>query len=178
MVTSIRSVLLTLLFAVPAGVAAQTPPPASRHLGAIGACRTILPDSARLACFDREAAAFINAAENGQVSIIDRAELQEARRSLFGFSLPKLGVFGGRSNRIEAEETKELKSEVLRATSIGAGKYRIVIADRKAIWETTEASLTGRQPRPGDAVHIKKGSLGSYFIRLGSQPWVKGRRVG
>lgn len=179
MTASIRLLWVTsALLALPTAGATQASPSPSRHLGAIGACRAITADTARLACFDREAAAFVAAAQSGQVSIVDRAELQAARRSLFGFSLPNLGMFGAKNDKVESEETKELRSEIVRATTIGAGKYRVVIADQKAVWETTEASLTGRQPRPGEAVHIKKGSLGSYFIQLGSQKWVKGRRVG
>ncbi len=177
MTASIRWLWVTsALLVLPAAGATQASP--SRHLGAIGACRAITADTVRLACFDREASAFVAAAQSGQVSIVDRAELRAARRSLFGFSLPNLGMFGAKNDQSEPEETKELRSEVVRATTIGAGKYRVVIADQKAVWETTEVSLTGRQPRPGEAVHIKKGSLGSYFIQLGSQKWVKGRRVG
>lgn len=173
--------LTRLLLAAPALLAfstagsAQTPP--SRHLGAIGACRSITDDAARLKCFDREAAALVAASQNGQISIVDRGDVRAVRRSLFGFSLPRLGLFD-RENEAEQDEVKEVMSEVVRAVSIGGGKFRVVIADQKAVWETTEATVTGLLPRPGDKVHIKKGALGGYFIRLGSQTWVKGRRVG
>lgn len=175
MTASTRLLLATsALLAFSTAGSAQTPP--SRYLSAISACRSIADDAARLTCFDREAATLVAATQSGQISIVDRAEVRAVRRSLFGFSLPRLGIFE-RNDKSEPE-LKELMSEVVRAASIGGGKFRFVIADQKAVWETTEATLTGRLPQPGDKVHIKKGSLGSYFIRLGSQSWVKGRRVG
>lgn len=140
-------------------------------------CRAVQPAEARLACFDRAAAALGAASSAGEIMIVDRGEVRAARRSLFGFSLPRLALFGGGGDSKEQDEVKEIKSQVKRASSVGHGKYRVVIAADDAAWETTDSSLSVREPRPGDAIHIKKGSLGSYFIRFGSQRWVRGRRV-
>ena len=48
----------------------------------------------RLACFDRAAGSLLAARDSGEVRVVDREEVQETRRGLFGFTLPKLGIFG------------------------------------------------------------------------------------
>ncbi len=158
-------------------LAQQTPASRPRTVLALLECRAIVTQEERLACFDRAAAALAAASAAGDIVIVDREEVRAARNSLFGFSLPKLRLFGGSTENEAREDVVEIKSQVKRAISLGYGKYRVVIADNDAAWETSEASLARRDPRPGDTVHIKKGSFGSYFIRIASQPWVKTRRV-
>ena len=167
------AVLLTLV-AMPAVAATQTLP-RPRHLGAIDACRAIATDAARLACFDREAAALLAATESGQVSVVDRADMKAARRSLFGFSLPKLPFFSG--DRSAEDTVDQLESTIRSVQPIDNGRYRMTLADDNAVWETTESPMRLNMPRRGDKIVIKKASLGSYFLRIGGQIGVKGQRV-
>lgn len=163
-----------ILVAGPA-LAAKDALPQPRHLSAISACRAIAEDPARLACFDRETAALLAATQSGQLSVVDRADMKAARRSLFGFSLPKLPFFSGDKS---ADETPEQIESTIRSVQlIDRDRYRLSLADGNAVWETTESKMRLDTPRAGDKIVIRKASLGSYFLRIGGQIGVKGRRI-
>ncbi len=180
MIANSAALLGVILLAAAAPAAAQTGrsgsnPPQSGHLGAIEACRAIQPDSARLACFDREAAALVSASRSGELSVVNRADMRTARRSLFGFALPKLPFFVGDKSADEVPDT--LDSTIVSAQSIANDRYRIKIAAGDAVWETTESRINLSAPRAGEKVVIRKGALGSYFLRFDGQNGVKGRRI-
>jgi hypothetical protein len=155
---------------------AKDPPKQSPLVGALEACRAIADPTQRLACYDKEAGALLTAAQTGEVAVVDRAEARRARKSLFGFAMPNLPFFSGDKSADEVSDT--LESTVTKANGIGYGKYRITIAEGNAVWETTEAYATMREPRSGDKISIKRGPLGSYMLRIGKNRGVKGRRVG
>ena len=170
---------LLLVVTLPAAASAQTAAAQTaarpRQLSAIDACRAIAADTARLACFDREAAALLAATASGQVSVVDRADMKAARRSLFGFALPRLPFFSGDKS---AEDTvDQIESTIRSVQPIDNGRYRMTLADGDAVWETTESPMRLNMPRRGDKIVIKKASLGSYFLRIGGQIGVKGQRV-
>ena len=169
--------VMFLAFAVPeAARSSPTPRPLqSRHLTSIEACRSIGADTARLACFDREAAALLAASRSGELSVVNRAEARAARRSLFGFALPKLPFFAGDKSADEVPDV--LESTIVSAREIANDRYRIQIAAGDAVWETTESRLSFRAPRGGERIVIKKAALGSYFLRIKGQIGIKGRRV-
>jgi hypothetical protein len=58
-------------------------------------CRSITTVEARLECFDKAASVLGNAVKNKEITIVDRQEVRQARRSLFGFTIPRLSLFGG-----------------------------------------------------------------------------------
>jgi hypothetical protein len=145
-------------------------------LEGLAACKAIPEDAARLACFDRESGELIAAAGTGEVRMVNREEVKKVRRSLFGFSLPKIGLFG-RDETEKPEEIEELTSTVVSAQPVGYGKFRIRIEDGDAIWETTESSPTFLQPKRGDKVHIKSGALTSYWLTVNDKRRVRAKRV-
>ncbi|HVM21896.1 MAG TPA: hypothetical protein VM308_01150 [Sphingomicrobium sp.] len=165
------------LLPVAAPVAAKSAPPAKSPLvTAIERCRAMTDPVQRLACYDASAGAFLSAAESGAVSVVDRAELRKARRSLFGFTMPKLPFFAGDSSA--TEESNQLDSTIKSVRALNNGYYRLTIAEGDAIWETTEANISFSPPRPGQKITILRGPLGSYFLRIDGQVGVRGRRVG
>lgn len=155
--------------------ASQSTPVQGRHLSALETCRAITADAARLACFDREAAALLTASRSGDLTVVDRADMRTARRSLFGFALPKLPFFAGDKSADEVPDT--LDSTIVTAQGIANGRYRIKIAAGDAVWETTDSPLNLSEPRAGEKIVISKGALGSYFLRINGQVGVKGRRI-
>ena len=165
--------IIALLAAAPA--AAQDKPAQPRLMAAIEACRAIQADAARLACFDREAAVLVGAVRAGEVTVVNRTDMRNARRSLFGFSLPKLPFFSG--DKSAEEDVDQLVSTVRSVQPIANDRYRITIADGDAVWETVDTPMRFNQPRAGDKIVIRKGALGSYFLRVGTQLGVKGRRI-
>lgn len=141
----------------------------------LAGCRAQTDDAARLRCYDNAAAALTDAAASGDVVVVDQQDLRQARRTLFGFSLPKLPFFGG--DRSAADEQDELTAKISSARGLGYGKYQIRLEDG-AVWETTQAFSTIRDPKAGDTVLIKRGLLGSYMIRIAGQRGLKAKRVG
>ena len=69
---------------------APTPPPV---YDAVVACEAITEAQSRLACFDRSVAALSAAIRDKQVVVLDGATVREARRGIFGLSLPRLKLF-------------------------------------------------------------------------------------
>jgi len=162
------------VLAVPA--VAKDSPKQSPLVDALQSCRTIAEPAERLACYDRQAGALVDAATKGDVAVVDKSEVRKARKSLFGFAMPKIPFFSGDDTTDAVSET--LESTIKSANGIGYGKFRMVIAEGNAVWETTESYGTMREPRAGDKIVIKRGPLGSFMLRIGSNRGVKGRRVG
>lgn len=168
--------VITALALVPPASAAKAPRAVSPLVNALEQCRQITDPAQRLACYDRAAPALVDASRSGAVTVVDRGQLRQARRSLFGFSMPKLPFFAGDDSA--ADTPSELQTTIKSARSIGNGKYRIVLTENDAVWETTEESMGFREPRAGQKISIKRGPLGSYFLRVDGGRSVKGRRVG
>ena len=106
--------------------------------------------------------------------MVDRAELRTARKSLFGFAFPRSPSSRATIGRAVSDT---LETTIKCGWGIGYGKFRMVVAEGDAVWETTEAFATMRDPKVGQKVTIKRGPLGSY-MRIGSNRGVKGKRVG
>src|SRR5687767_11856726 len=169
-------IAIAALAAAPVGAKTKKPPPQSPLVTAIDQCRTIKDGAQRLACFDRTSAALVEAAGSGQVSVVDRGELRQVRRALFGFSMPKLPFFAG--DESAADVPSELETTIKAAGSIGHGKFRIILDETSGVWETLESSISLRDPKAGQKILIKRGPMGSYFLRINGQRGVKGKRVG
>jgi len=169
-------VSLLALAVLSTSTVAKDPPKTSPLVGALQACRAMADPTQRLACYDKEAGALLDATQKGDVAVVDKSEVRQARKSLFGFSVPKIPFFSGDDTADAVSDT--LETTIKSASGIGYGKYRIVIAEGDAVWETTETYSTMHDPRAGDKIVIKRGSLGSYLLRIGSNRGVKGKRVG
>lgn len=169
-------VAIALIAAAASPAVSKTPPPKSPLISAVEACQAIADGSLRLACFDRAGPALVAAARAGDVAIVDRVQLRAARRSLFGFSMPRLPFFSGDDS---ADETADvLDTRIKTARAVGNGRYRMVIVDGDAQWETTESFANFREPRSGQKVQIKRGALGSYLLKIDGQRGVRGKRIG
>ena len=146
--------------------------PPSPIVDALTACRSIADNAARLACYDQASARFTEAVGRGDVIVMDQQEVKQTRRSLFGFSLPRLPLFRGDSG----SDSDELNATVEVASPLGYDKYRMRIEDG-AVWETTEGPSTMDAPHAGSEVVIKRGPLGSYMMRIDGQRAVRAKRV-
>ena len=146
-------------------------------------CRAIADNAARLACFDERVAAIDTAEQKRDVVIVDRAQVVEARKSLFGLSLPSLKIFGhGDSKedkradkaREDADDIVELDSTI-KAASYAGDHWVFTLADG-AHWVQIDGNYLS-EPRPGDPIHIRKGALGSYLANVNKQVAIRVRRV-
>lgn len=169
-----QAVLAFAIAAASAVAAEQGPNVTSGATGPLMACRGIADNSARLACFDRNAAALQLAIANRQLVVLSPSDVRETRRSLFGFSLPKLPFFGGEGS--EEPEVPEIASRVAAASSLGRGRWRIRLEDG-AVWETRESAPNYVVPKPGASVRIRRAALGSYILKINTERAVRARRV-
>ena len=172
MIRFVSAAALAALIAATAAAAADEPPAA---IQALGACRAITDDARRLACYDREAGALLQSVEKKETVVLDKQAVTKTKRSLFGFSLPKLPFFGDRDDDKKEAEFQQIETPIVTVRSIGYGKFRFTIDDG-ALWETTEG--VNAFPKSGQKVVIKKGLMGGYFIRFEGARSVKGMRVG
>jgi hypothetical protein len=139
---------------------------------ALSACRGVADEKARLACYDQASARLASAVEKKELVVLDQQEIRETRRSLFGFSVPNIPLFRGEGGG----DNGELETVIAGAASLGGGKWRIRLEDG-AIWDTNETRLGLSDPRPGQKIVIKRGTLGNYFLRINGQSGIRGRRV-
>lgn len=164
----------TLISAVaPAGLAQgqDAAEPRAAVLQALTACRAISDNAARLACFDRESLALDQAEQAGQVVVVDRAQVEQTRREIFGFSL-NLPIL---SRGVQAEEINSV-SGVLRSARQGAdGKWVITLED-DAVWRQVDSESLASRPRPGAAVEIRRATLGSYMLTVNGGRVLRVRR--
>ena len=136
------------------------------------ACRAIAAADQRLACFDREAAAVDQAIANKDLFMVDKQKARAAGRSLFGFSIPNFGgLFGTEGEISQIDGT-------IRSTGRNLDGGWVITLNDGSIWSQTDDTPVALEPRKGDKVVVKRGTLGSYYVKLGSQPGFKARRIG
>ncbi|AYO79218.1 hypothetical protein IH86_09350 [Sphingobium yanoikuyae] len=143
-------------------------------------CREISDDKGRLACYDRQVGAMDSAAQRDEVVVLDKTELNKTRRTLFGFSFPKLpflndGDEDEKNATPQSDAMTQIEATIASAKSIGNGKWLITLEDG-AEWMTTEA-VTFRDPKPGMTIEIKRASMGGFMAKIAGRP-VRMKRVG
>ena len=171
---SLCAVVTSTLHATPAW-SQRDPSAPSNHVQAFERCQKIAGPIERLTCFDAAAATLVTATRRGDTTIVDRAEVRAVRRSLFGYQMPKLPFFRGDDTAADSGDILETRVTAVR--SLGYGRFRITVADGGAIWDTTESDSTMDDPRPGQAIKLKRGALGRYLLSINGQRSVTGRRV-
>ena len=139
-------------------------------------CKQIADPTARLACFDGQVGKLEQATNSGDLVLADRATMKQARKGLFGFRLPSLGLFGGNKDGSDADELSEIDTTVTSARQFGYGNWRLSLADG-SVWEQTDDVKLLFDPRKGSKVHIYKGALGTYRVNIEGQRALKMRRV-
>jgi hypothetical protein len=174
-----RVTIATTLVVLLGAAQAHAEPASDRVLQSFERCRAITAAQDRADCFDAAARGLETAIKSKDVTIVDRQEVRTARRSLFGFTLPRIGLFDGgdRDGKDEGarDEIKEIESTIASARVVANGRVELRLADGDAVWATTDPMPF--PPKPGDKVRIRKGALGNYFIAIAGQRSVRGMRV-
>jgi len=168
--------LLIVLVCAPTLAAAKDAKDAARNpaLGKLTACRAIAADAERLACFDREIAAFDTAVRERKVAVIDQEDIRKTRRTLFGISLPRVKLFGDAE---DAEpEIKEVTA-VIKSTSQGEGGRIVFTLEDGAVWAQTDDYPVFYNVKPGQKVTLKRASFGSYFADFEKTVTVRAKRL-
>ncbi len=150
--------------------------PNNAYLAALKACQVETNDAARLACFDKAAGTILAASEQGDLRMVDREEVRQTRRKLFGFSLPSFGIFDGRDRKDDQPEVELLQTTIAKVRASEYGGWTVVTAEG-AVWQIDNPPARLMSPKVGQSLEIKAGALSSYFLRINGQPGVKGKRV-
>jgi hypothetical protein len=164
--------IANVVFGASTGLAAE--PKQSPAVAAVIGCRDQADPQVRLRCYDAAAGALATATATGSIVLIDREDIRKTRRSLFGFSVPKVPFFSGDKSQDEKQE--EVISQIKSVRSLRHGTWEIDLGSA-GIWRTTEAFPSPKTPKPSDTVKIRAGMLGGYFITVGNGRTVKGMRV-
>lgn len=135
-------------------------------------CRTIADPQERLACYDAKVAAMDQAEKNDELVLADKETMKEARRGLFGFSLPKLKLFDNEDGGGESE----LVAKIASAYQANPGKWTVVL-DTGARWVQIDTQVLARDPKPGMEIKIRPAAMGSYFANIAGQRALRMRRL-
>ncbi len=136
-------------------------------------CRTIADPTERLGCYDTKVAAMDEAEKKDELVLADKASMKEARRGLFGFSIPKLKIFG---NDGKEEEKFELVAKIDSAYQASPGKWTIMLDDG-ARWVQIDSQVMRKNPGRGMEIKIREAAMGSYFANIDGQRAIRMRRV-
>lgn len=135
-------------------------------------CRAITASEARLACYDAAASALDSAEREGQVVVVDRAQVTAARRQLFGFQLPSITLF---DQGDAAEPINQIETTLTRAQLVGEGRWLFSLADG-TVWRQIDSERVNFRNQAGEAVRVRRASLGSYLLTTGGSRAVRVRR--
>lgn len=149
-----------------------SPPPAA--ISRVVACQSISDTAQRLACYDREVAAMASAQASGDLVTMDRQQVRRAKRSLFGFALPDLGVFGD-DDSIEGDATS-LETTIRSAWRNADGKWTFALAEGGR-WAQIDSRELVVHPRSGHPIRIRRAAMGSYLANVNKQIAIRVRRI-
>ncbi|TNE33616.1 MAG: hypothetical protein EP350_03725 [Alphaproteobacteria bacterium] len=137
-------------------------------------CRTIEDSNERLACYDREVERVFQARESKDLVIADREQMKETRKGLFGFTLPKIGIFGG--DKEGEDDVSQIDSTLINFGRNSGGKATFTI-EGGARWVQIDNIPVLGNPAAGDSVSIEKAALGSYKAKIGKRRAIRVKRV-
>jgi hypothetical protein len=174
-----RAILAPLMFLASTAQAHAEPGASEGVLDSFARCRAVASAQARADCFDAAARGLEAAVKAKDITIVNRQEVRTARRSLFGFTLPRIGLFDGgdrdEQGAVARDEIKEIESTVASARIVANGRVELRLAAGDVVWVTTDPMPF--PPKTGDKVRIRRGTLGNYFIAIAGQRSVRGMRL-
>ncbi len=140
------------------------------------ACRTLQDMAERVRCYDARVDDLQKATANNELVVMDKEDIKKTKRSLFGFTLPRLSIFSGsRDGDQNSAQDRQITAKLASLRGLGYGKWAFQLDDG-ARWETTEA-LSGRSPKSTSTVVIRQGALGSYMAEFDEGRAVRVKRV-
>ncbi len=135
-------------------------------------CRDIADAMQRLACYDTQVADIEQKEATDELVFADKGQLREARRGLFGLSLPRIRLFDGG----EADEFQEITTTIKKAQRVGRGSWAFELEDG-ARWIQNDSFQLNQDIEPGTEVTIKKGALSSFTAKIGNRRAIKVKRI-
>jgi hypothetical protein len=129
-------------------------------------CKAIADSVARLACYDKAVVELEQAVASKQVYLADKEEIKRTRKGLFGFSLPKLGLFGGDDSSDESNQIEAVIAKSYQASGRN-GPWTMILEDG-AKWVQTDGDLFP-YPKAGQPIKIRKATMGAFVANVNGQ---------
>lgn len=152
---------------------AQTQPDRAAALKDVAACRSISVETARLACYDEAVARLDSAEQTGDIVVMDRAQVRNANRQLFGFQFTN--PFAARLGGTAEPEVEAIETTLISATATVDGKWLFRLADGSE-WRQVDSDSVRFLNRAGVQVRIRRAALGSFMMTLDRSRAVRVRR--
>ena len=145
---------------------ARAQPAGAPETGAAGACRRIVADAARLACYD---AAFGKAAAGATTP-----ERSPGSRAASPESVGKFGDYGqlAQDRKAQSDVPKSVTAQIAQLSSLPNGLFCLTL-DNQQSWQTTQVDWA-LDFKVGDRVLIARLPLGGYQVSVAGN----GRSVG
>lgn len=173
----VSGVVATALI-MPAAFAEDRSEPRPAALVKLVDCRSIADDARRLACYDLAVNAIDKAEREKELVVVDRGQIRKARRSLFGLTLPNLGIFGSRDDAGAPDEegVTRIETTIARAMQDPMGKWIMILPDG-ARWLQIDSRDVPRSPRAGMPIVIRRAAMGSFLAKVDGQIAIRVRRI-
>jgi len=138
-------------------------------------CRSIENDQERLACYDDRVAALDTAQKERNLLVVDKEQVRETRKGLFGLTLPAVKIFGGNDDSDEA--VNEIEAVIVSVQQVGRGQWAFEL-DNGAQWVQTDNVRLNIPPRSGKSkIRIRRAAMGSFMANVDGQRAVRVKRV-
>lgn len=133
-------------------------------------CTGIADPTERLACFDRSVAKLRDARENKEIVLADKEQIREAKRGLFGITLPTIKLFSNDKD----DEVQEITDTVKSYRFDASGRAIITLASGSR-WQQVDTKRA--RIADGRSIRIRRAALGSYFANIGEATAIRVRRI-
>jgi hypothetical protein len=156
------------------GVAAQTPDGPST--AALYACAATPDDAARLACFDTAVARLKAAEAGGDLAVVTREDVAEAQRKGFGLtetSPPQVAKL--KTPKAGSPSLDEVTLKIVSVETPFGGKARFTAEDGQVWVQVDNEAVIARGRGPWTA-EVRRGAIGSFFLKLDGGRAVRARR--
>lgn len=170
MAVPLRFTALALAFVSGAAAAADAP----NALKPLLQCRNVTDNVARLSCYDGQADRLKQATDSSNIMVVDKADVQKARRSVFGLALPSLS-FLDRDEKGKPAELTQIDGKIASVSAGPNGKWRFALDDGSH-WVQIEPHDFVRDPKAGLPIRIRKAAVGSYLANVDGQIAVRVER--
>lgn len=144
----------------------------------IYACSSQTDAGARLACFDAAVAAMKQAQAAGDVSVVSRAQIQQAEKDSFGLApaAQASAVAGVVAPAAPTTEPDRVAVTIVSAKKRDNGKFRFTLDDGQ-IWDQTDTVSLRMLPSEPFQGEIRRAALGSFLLKPADKPAVRVKRI-
>lgn len=125
-----------------------------------------------MTCYDAAVESLGVAERDGDIAFVERERVLEARRALFGFSLPTFPapLAGGETAQLE-----EIETTLARASYVTGAGWTFHLADG-SIWRQIDTFPLQFRPAEGLPVRVRRAAMGSYLLKVADNPAVRAKR--